>query len=804
MRTRSYAEKSVSRTDALGSMRMMRIALVSPYSWTYPGGVTRHIEALAECFIQQGHHVRVLAPYDPVDLSSRILHRGAAPQPVPAPDYLVPLGRTLGFKANGAVSNLSITPYGVATAQHELRTGGYDVVHIHEPVAPLGGWITTQLTDLPLVGTFHSFSEARVPNGLANAMGARRVLNRLHVRIAVSEAAAWTGRRFFGGHHRIIPNGVHVDPAVLARAGHRTPSERLRIVFVGQAVERKGLPLLLRSFEALRDHIPTELTVIGPTAEELAPLMLDDRDVRVLGKVDDARKREELEQADVLCAPSLRGESFGMVLTEAFAAGTPVIASDIAGYRDVVRDGVDGVLVPPGDAQALAVTLRDLWEDPLRRAEMGRAAVTGVQRFAWPRVADQVIEAYEDAIAVPAPQGTAQRAAVAIGVRSADLRPHVRARRIPTLEPRPVSRRGRLGTVLRRGAFAAFSLGAVLLAILALEKIGLASVATALLASSPSFVILGLGVMCAAMAMRAVSWHAILQAALPKARIRMSDAMQGTFIGVLMSSTLPARLGEPSRALVVARRAGHPRESFPFVLGTVVSQTLLNIVALVILGAVMFSSVDIFSGHQDALLAAVIAPLALLAVVLLAPLLLRQRAYPVRFRRVQNLLGQTRAALTRVRAGLIVFRRPRQGAVATVAQLGAWALQWMSCYILLVALGLNHQAGPAAGAAVLFAVNISAVLPATPANLGVFQAACAAVLHTGWHVGFGTGVAYGVILQAVEVTTAILMGGPALLKEGMSWREVRLRAMHATPVKLPARPHRPATARRGSPVDVRG
>ena len=159
-------------------------------------------------------------------------------------------------------------------------------------------------------------------------------------------------------------------------------------------------------------------------------------------------------------------------------------------------------------------------------------------------------------------------------------------------------------------------------------------------------------------------------------------------------------------------------------------------------------------------------------------------------------MAQARRALTRVRAGLAVFRRPRLGAVAAGAQLGAWALQWLSCYILLVALGLGHQAGMAAAAAVLFAVNITAVLPATPANLGVFQAACAAVLHTGWHVGFGTGVAYGVILQAVEVSTAILMGAPALLKEGMSWREVRLRAMHAAPVKLPARPHR--TPGRGS------
>jgi phosphatidylinositol alpha-mannosyltransferase len=777
-------------------MTTMRIALVSPYSWTYPGGVTRHIEALAERFIERGHHVRVLSPYDPADTFAAILHRGARPQALTPPEYLVSLGRTVGLKANGAVSNLSITPHGVAALHRELRTGDYDVVHIHEPVAPLTSWVATDWTRLPLVGTFHSYSESRVANGVANLIGARRVLNRLHVRIAVSEAAAWTGRRWFGGHYRVIPNGVHVDPAVLANAGAHHEDDKLRIVFVGQSVERKGLPLLMRSFEALREHIPTELTVIGPTLDELAPMMLDPEGVRVLGKVDDQRKYEELQRADVLCAPSLRGESFGMVLTEAFAAGTPVVASDIAGYRDVVRDGVDGVLVPPADPQALAEALRDLWEEPQRRAEMARAAAHDVERFAWPHVADQVMEAYEDAVATPQPVGTAQRVAVGVGVRSADLRPHVRARRIPSLEPKlPTARKhGALATLARRAALAAVSLSGVLLAVLALNKIGLDNIGSALINSSPSLVILGLGIMCSAMVMRGFSWNAILKAALPKGSIKLADAMQGTFIGVLMSSTLPARLGEPSRALVVARRTGRPRENLPVVLGTLVSQTLLNIIALGVLGAVMFSSVDLFSGHQTALLVAAIAPLTLLLLVLLAPIVLRHGSSESRFGRVHTVLAQARQAMTRVRAGLAVFRQPRLGGTAALTQFAAWGLQWLSCYVLLVALGLDHQAGIAAAAAVLFAVNITAVLPATPANLGVFQAACAAVLHTGWHVGFGAGVAYGVILQAVEVTTALLMGTPALLKEGMSWREVRLRAMHAAPVKLPARPVRSRSA----------
>jgi len=786
----------------------MRVAILSPYSWTYPGGVTRHIEALAERFIADGHHVRVLAPYDPPGRFSSVLHRGARPQGLEPPEYLVSLGRTLSLKANQAVSNVSITPYALATAQHELRTGNYDVVHVHEPLAPVAPWCITDWTDVPIVGTFHTYNENRVSNGIANLLGARRMLNRLHVRIAVSEAAAWTARRFFGGHYRVIPNGVHVDPERAALGALRAQGDRLKIVFVGQAVERKGLPLLLHAFEALREHIPTELTVIGPSQEELSPLMLDMRDVRVLGKVDDATKRVELEASDVLCAPSLGGESFGMVLTEAFAAGTPVIASDIAGYRDVVRDGVDGLLVPRGDAQTLAEALRDLYEEPVRRAEMARAAALGAERFAWPRVAEQVMEAYEAAIEVPEPATAVQRVAVRVGALPADLKPRAPAQRLASLEP-PLTgpqRHSKALALARRAGLAAVSLGGAVLAFLALQKIGLTNIAAALITASPTLVLLGLAIMCSSMVLRAVSWTAILRAALPRTRVRLSDAAQGTFIGVLMSSTLPARLGEPSRALVVARRTGRPRENLPIVLGTVVSQTLLNIVALIVLGAIMFSSVDFFNGHQNALLIAAIAPLTLLLAVLLTPLLLRD-AGKSRSSRVHAFAAQVREAMARVRAGLIVFRRPRLGSTAAAAQLAAWALQCLSCWVLLVALGLDtkHGAGIGAAAAVLFAVNITAVLPATPANLGVFQAACAAVLHTGWHIGYGDGVAYGVILQAVEVTTAILMGMPALLKEGMSWREVRLRAMHTTPVKLPARPTSRATNRAASgTVGARG
>jgi len=780
----------------------MRIALLSPYSWTYPGGVTRHVRAIAESFLEAGHEARVLAPYDPPDRRSALLHRGARPPVVQAPDYFISLGRTVGFPANGSVSNLSITPYGLSTALRELRTGGYDVVHIHEPIAPVPPWVVPDRVRLPLVGTFHTYNENRLSNGAAVLVGARRTFNHLHVRIAVSEAAAWTARRFFGGHYRIIPNGAHL-PADRAMGEKARDDDRLRIVFVGQAMERKGLPVLLRAFEALRDHIPTELTVIGPTREELEPMMLDTRQVRMLERIDDEDKHEEIAKADVLVAPSLRGESFGLVLTEAFTQGTPVVASNIPGYRDVLRDGIDGVLFPPGDAQALAEALRDLHEQPEQRREMAKAAALGVERFAWPRVTAQLMEAYEDAIETPAPQGAAERAAVALGLRAADLKPPIPAQRLPSLEPQPIEvRRSKVMALARRGAFAIVSVIGAVLAWIALQKIGVSNVASALVNSSPMFVVLGLAIMCSAMFSRAVSWYAILKAALPRARIRFADAAQGTFIGVLMSSTLPARLGEPARALVVARRTGRPRENLPVVLGSLVSQTILNLVALAILGGVMFSSVDIFSGHQNALLAVAIVPALLLVIVLAAPALMRSRAARGSSR-VHTIAAQIRGALSRVRDGLTVFRRPRLGVAATIAQLGAWALQCTSCYLLLVALGLSHQTGFGAAAAVLFAVNITAVLPATPSNVGVFQAACAAVLHTGWHVGLGAGVAYGVILQAVEISTSLLMGMPALLKEGMSWREIKMRAMHTTPVTLAARPST-SSRKPGSPARAEG
>jgi phosphatidylinositol alpha-mannosyltransferase len=762
----------------------VRIALVSPYSWTYPGGVTRHIEALADELDAGGHETRILAPFDPDDALARAMHRGARPQPMQLPERVIPLGRSTGFSANGAVSNLAATVDSLLALARELRCGGYDLVHIHEPVVPLVGWYAAGCAgDLPLVGTFHSFSENAFTNGIGLALGARRRMNRLHARIAVSEAAAWTARRFFGGRYRIVPNGVQlVDGSVDAPCEEH---EELRILFIGQAVERKGLPVLLRAFEALREQVPATLTLVGAEPEEVAPLLLDDRDVQALGKVTDEQKAAQLRRADVLCAPSLGGESFGMVLTEAFSAGTPVVASDIAGYRDVVRDGRDGLLTPRGDPQALAEALRLLALDPGSRAQMAAAARERAERFAWPRVAAEVLEVYEQALSVGRARTRAGRLAVRCGLAPADQLPRVPAVRLPSPEPAlalPPARRAL--RVARRGALAAVSLAGLALAVTALSRVGVGRVLSSLVASSPGLIAAGLGLMCLSMVVRGLAWYAILSAAPTWRPARRRDALQGTFIGVLMSATLPARLGEPSRALIVARRLGRPRETLPVVLGTMVSQTLLNLLALALLGAAMLSGAPLLHGHGDALAAAALIPLAALLLVLLAPVLLPRSAIS-RSARLHSLAIGLRRSLLRVREGLRVFRQPRSAAVATVVQLSAWALQCASCWLLLMALGLDHRVGIAGAAGVLFAVNVTAAVPATPANVGVFQAACVAVLAGAYHVSTPDAVAYGIILQAVEVATAVIMGMPALVKEGLSWKEVRLRTLHATPVRLP-------------------
>jgi phosphatidylinositol alpha-mannosyltransferase len=762
----------------------MRIALVSPYSWTYSGGVNRHVEALAEQFIARGEHVRVLAPWDPPDFVSRRLHR-SEPELREPPDYLVPLGRTLGIGANGAVSNLSVFPEGPISLRRELRAGNYDVVHVHEPLAPVVGWDAMVFRGAPVVGTFHAYSTRPLPNHIATLLGARRRFNQLSERIAVSDAAAWTGRRWFGGDYTVVPNGVDVDAAP---KGPKRPSDELRLLFIGRAEERKGLPVLLAAFQALVEHVPSRLTVVGADPAEISRRVADPElmaHIDVLGKVSDSVLWRQLGEADALCAPSLAGESFGMVLIEAMAAGTPVLASKIAGYGDVVTNGVDGVLIPPADPQALAEELQLLAHEPERLVAMGEAGRKSAERYAWPRIADEVTEVYERAIEpAPAPIWPPEGHARRMGLVRIDGGPKRPAKRLPPLEPAPVDGRGWGRRAARKIGVAVAGVLGLALTALAAQRVGVDRVATSIIDSDVKWVLVACALMVAAMFARAVSWVAIARAALPHRQIRRRDVTSATMVGVLMSATLPARLGEPARAMVLSRHTGRMRETFPVLIGTLVSQTALNILALVLLGGIIVSTTDLFQASTQKLFLISTAPLLILLGVLLAPSLVRVNGQG----RIARGVNAVRGAIKQARRGLVVFRDPRRGSVATVAQLGAWLLQLLACWALFAALGLDHQVAIGAAAACLFAVNVTAVVPATPSNIGIFQLAIISVLTKGFGVPAADALAYGVVLQAVEIATAVALGVPALVREGVTWSDMRIRALSTAPVRLSERP----------------
>ena len=313
-------------------------------------------------------------------------------------------------------------------------------------------------------------------------------------------------------------------------------------------------------------------------------------------------------------------------------------------------------------------------------------------------------------------------------------------------------------------AVLAFGVGAA-----AISRAGLRPLASSLVGVAPGWLVVACALMVLSLLVRALAWLVVLRAAVPGTRIPASVVARATMIGVMVSAVLPGRLGEPARAMIVARRVG----GVAIVAGTILSQTLLNLVALVALGAVVIASTRVLSGPTGALLG-LGAPGVLVALVLVAPFALRRvrrRGPPW----LQRATGRVALELQRVRAGLRVFRHARPGVVATLAQLAAWAVQVLSAYAVLLALGLAHGVGLAGAAAILVAVNVTAVVPVTPSNVGVFQAACVAVLAA-FGVSAGRGLAYGIVLQAVEIATAVVLGAPALVREGIRWGDLRRRA----------------------------
>lgn len=366
----------------------MRVALVSPYALDVPGGVQAHVLALAGALRTRGDEVTVVAPGDGPD------HRG--------------VGGTVGVRFNGSVAPIAIRPGAARRVRRELRRIAPDIIHVHEPLVPVVGVAAATSRVAPVVGTFHAWSDRARLYTLARP-ATRRVTDRLAARLAVSDAAAAHHGRALGLEPATfvrVPNGVEVSRFAGApphpELGPRDPAHPT-VLFVGRLERRKGLEVLVRAFEDLHRARPgVRLVVVGEGAERDRCEALQSTSARAvtrfLGRVDHDLLPSCHASADVYVSPALGGESFGIVLLEAMAAGVPVVASDIPGYRSVLRDRVQGRLVARDDPAALAATLAEVLDDRDGRAAMAVAGRASADEHDWSVIAERAAAVYADVV----------------------------------------------------------------------------------------------------------------------------------------------------------------------------------------------------------------------------------------------------------------------------------------------------------------------------------------------------------------------------------------------------------------------
>jgi phosphatidylinositol alpha-mannosyltransferase len=362
----------------------MRIGMVCPYSFDVPGGVQAHVAELSAVLIGLGHEVSVLAPAD---------------EDTVLPDYVVNGGRAIAVRYNGSVARLSFTPTNFSRVRKWIRGNDFDVLHLHEPNAPSLTMMALMIAEGPIVATFHtSTTKSRMLSTFSGVL--QPFLEKITGRIAVSDLARRWQVEALGADAVEIPNGVHVGAFAEAEPLPGYPRAGGTLAFLGRYDEpRKGMPVLLAALPALlEDHPGLEVLVVGGGDVDALRRAAGEEvfaHLRLLGQVSDAEKASALRSADVYCAPNTGGESFGIVLVEAMAAGTAVAASDLEAFRRVLQDGAAGALVPNGDAAAWSRTLHGLLADADRRAALVRAGNTAVRAYDWPVVAQQVLRVYE-------------------------------------------------------------------------------------------------------------------------------------------------------------------------------------------------------------------------------------------------------------------------------------------------------------------------------------------------------------------------------------------------------------------------
>lgn len=352
---------------------MLRIGLVSPYSLTVPGGVQTQVLGLARELRRRGHEARALGPCD---------------GPPPA-GFVTPLGNSVPLAANGSVAPLAPDPAAVLRTLRALRDEHFDVIHLHEPLAPGPTATATLLHAAPTVGTFHAAGTSKGYRMLRGLL--RRCAERIDRRVVVSPDALELVRSHIGGEYTVLFNGVDLDGI---RAVERTPSPHPTVFFCGRHEERKGLGVLIDAFADLPADAELWVASDGPDTDMLRRRTVDQPRIHWLGRISEEEKVRRLRSATVFCAPSLGGESFGVVLIEAMAAGAVVVASALDGYRNVATDDRDAVLVTPGDARALGAALAAVLGDEPRAERLRDAGTRRAQDFAMSTLASEYLGIY--------------------------------------------------------------------------------------------------------------------------------------------------------------------------------------------------------------------------------------------------------------------------------------------------------------------------------------------------------------------------------------------------------------------------
>ncbi len=386
----AIADREFLKVAATEGSRPLRIALVSPYDFAYPGGVTSHISGLSDELRRRGHDVTIVAP-------------SSKPRDNVDADNLVVIGRPIPVPTAGSIARITLSLTLGKHVRPLLEQGDFDVVHLHEPMTPTLPLTFLRLASGPaMVGTFHAYAERRRAFGLSR-FWLQRWARRLDERIAVTEPARQFANRYFPGDYTIIPNGVDTDEYANATPMPTYQDGKLNILFQGRMEKRKGFPHMLRAYAQVRWQFPNcRLLVVGPgSMDRESARVIGERgleDVHFIGYVSNEDLPRYYRTADIFCSPALGNESMGIVLIQAMAAGRAVVASDIAGHRSVITNEHNGLLADPRDEEGFAATLIRLLRDADLRSTIANTGSETVARYHWRVVADEVLEVYGRAL----------------------------------------------------------------------------------------------------------------------------------------------------------------------------------------------------------------------------------------------------------------------------------------------------------------------------------------------------------------------------------------------------------------------